>query len=312
MTATDEIRPPSAGTAAPVALAGLDLPSGPVAVVGAAAVVPSRGVLGSDPAGAPLTTGTGSLLRPGPPATFEPATVLGRKGLRYKDRATLLGAVAAELALRDAGWAGGVGAPRSTGVVVASCYGNLDTVCGVAAAIDAGGVRATSPMDLPNASSNVVAAVIAIRGDLRGVCLSVCNGHTGGWDALLWAGRLLASGRAPAVLAVGVETPSPSERALRAEGPDLADGAAALLLVPASPLSDAPGPAAPAHDGPAAPVALLPPAQTPTALAGLETASLGGVVDVVAAVQAVRDGGPALALPAPGAGAGAAWAVTAP
>ena len=258
---------------APVRAAVLTTGLGPVAVRGVAALVPSAGI--TDPAG---------LLEPGAPTEFEPIRYLGKKGLRYKDRATLLGSAAALLALAEAG---GEPDPR-TGVIVASCYGNLDTVCRVAEQIETGGVPATSPMDLPNASSNVIAATIAIRAGFHGVCLSVCNGPDSGWAALLWAQRLLAAGRAGTVLVVGVETPSGYERGLRGPGAlPLVDGAVAVVLGAAGP--DSAGPAAgrvPATT-PAGPV-----------LPGGHLAAVAGVADLVAAVHRVSTGAGPLALAA--------------
>lgn len=232
---------------------------GTLAVTGAAVLLPGLGVRAPGD-------------EPGAPFEFDPREFLGRKGVRYKDRATLLGASAAALALADAGVVTDEPSP-ATGVVVASCYGNVETVCRVAAEIDAAGVPSTSPMDLPNASSNVVAATVAIRHRLTGVCLSVCNGHDSGWASLLWAWRLIAARRAQRVLVVGVETPSDPERVLRGPGAaPLLDGAAAVVVEAADdelapPLEDA--------------------GATVAALAGHETAGVGGVLH--AAVASRRD-----------------------
>lgn len=276
--------PVAAGTTAP--RAWVHLPDAPAAVLATAALLPGRGVRTPadllDAGGAPA------------PWDFDPHALLGRKGVRYKDRATLLALAACAVALD--GLAPAADATRSA-VVVASCYGNVGTVCDVAAAIERDGTGAISPMDLPNASSNVVAAALAIRFGVTGVCLSVCNGHASGWDALVWAGRLLAAGRADRVLVVGVETPSAAERHVRgtAAAP-LLDGAAVALL------------ARPEGDAPTAGRTTRTPA--PVA-ADAEAAGVGGVLDLVAAVAAVgRDGG-AVRLDAPGARPGrpAAWTV---
>lgn len=218
---------------------------------------------------------------PGDAWEFDPHALLGRKGVRYKDRATLLASAVCEAA---------VGRPalrtllagQGTALVVASCYGNAATVCAVSEQIAADGVAATSPMDLPNASSNVVAAALAIRFGVTGVCLTVCNGHGSGWDALLWADRLLAAGRARRVLVVGVETPSDAERRVRGgQAPPLVDGAAAVLLTRGDP-----GAAA------AAPAGAL-----DVAWSAVEWAAVAGVVDAVRAAAApVGTGAPPAAV----------------
>lgn len=164
----------------------------------------------------------------------DPAALIGKRGLRYKDRASQLALCAARAALEDAGlWADDqltVAGP-SVAVVVSSNLGNLDTVCDVAADITAQGVNGISPMGLPNASSNVIASSIAIRYGLQGPNLMVCNGATSGLDAVHWGAAMLRAGRAERALVVGVETHnSPVEWLVGRPAGELLDGAIALLL----------------------------------------------------------------------------------
>lgn len=168
-------------------------------------------------------------------APVEPAEHVGRKGLRYKDRATQLGYSLTAAALRDAGLLEGEGDGRltvpaeSTGVVASSNFGNLDTVARALDTIREETVTATSPMDLPNASSNVIASSAAIRYGLRGPNLMVCNGETSGLDAVHWAATMIASGRADRVLVLGVEPDNAVVRKLLG-GTRAVDGGAALVL----------------------------------------------------------------------------------
>lgn len=167
-----------------------------------------------------------------PPDPVDPATRLPGRGLRYKDRATRLALCAASDALRDARLLtdGGLTVPgASIAVVASSNLGNLDTVCRVVDTIAADGASGTSPMDLPNASSNVVASSVAIRFGLRGPNLMVCNGATSGLDAIHWATTMIVSGRASGVLVLGVEPDHPVAR--RLSGHDrVLDGAAAVVV----------------------------------------------------------------------------------
>lgn len=139
----------------------------------------------------------------------EPEARLGGKGLRYKDRATRLGLSAAKAALEYAGLPSD---PKeqldcdSFGVIVSSNLGNLDTVCRTAEAIRASSVDATSPMDLPNASSNIISASIAIAFKLQGPNMTICNGATSGTEALYIAANAIRARRAERMLVVGVET----------------------------------------------------------------------------------------------------------
>ncbi|MEV6958257.1 beta-ketoacyl synthase N-terminal-like domain-containing protein [Streptomyces sp. NPDC051207] len=166
-----------------------------------------------------------------PQGAVEPAAVLGKKGLRYKDRATQLGLCAALRVLTDAGLLQDgeltVDGTR-TAVLVSSNLGNVDTVCRVVKTIADEGTHGVSPMDTPNASSNIVASEIAIRWGLKGPNLMLCNGPASGLDAVRWGTALLRSGRADHVVVVGVEPDNEIARGLA--GHPLADGAAALVL----------------------------------------------------------------------------------
>ncbi|WP_033438639.1 beta-ketoacyl synthase N-terminal-like domain-containing protein [Saccharothrix sp. NRRL B-16314] len=170
-------------------------------------------------------------------SAVDPAARLGRKGLRYKDRATQLGLCAADEALRAAGlWDLDLDPGErltvpgdSVAVVVSSNLGNIDTVCRVAQTIGDEGSRATSPMDTPNASSNILASEVAIRFGLRGPNLMVCNGATSGLDAVHWASTVLRGGRAEYVVVLGVEPDNEVVRQLTDAGRVL-DGAAAVVL----------------------------------------------------------------------------------
>jgi 3-oxoacyl-[acyl-carrier-protein] synthase II len=172
-----------------------------------------------------------SLLGPAGETPVDPAARLGRKGLRYKDRATQLGLCAALDALRAAGlWDDGLTVvDRSVAVVVSSNLGNVDTVCKVAQTIGEEGSRGVSPMDTPNASSNILASEVAIRFGLRGPNLMVCNGVTSGLDAVHWASTMLRAGRADHVLVLGVEPDNEIVRQL-VDADRVLDGAVGFVL----------------------------------------------------------------------------------
>ncbi|MBH5335541.1 hypothetical protein IHE55_12315 [Streptomyces pactum] len=167
----------------------------------------------------------------------DPAARIGKKGLRYKDRATHLGLVVAHDALRAAGLLEGekldtrlTVEPSSVAVVVSSNFGNLDSVTDVVDTVAAEkSSRLVSPIVTPNLSSNVIASEVAIRFTLRGPNLTVCNGATGGLDAVGWALSWLRAGRARYVLVIGVEPDNAVVRKL--QGTDrVLDGAAAVVL----------------------------------------------------------------------------------
>lgn len=134
------------------------------------------------------------------------------KGFRYKDRATRLAALASEAALSDAGLpvvSSEQLDPETFGLVACSNLGNLDTVCRVSATIRSSHAKRTSPIDIPNLSSNVVATSLAIKFGLKAVNLMLCNGSASGIHALHLAANSIRTYRADRMLVVGVEPINP-------------------------------------------------------------------------------------------------------
>ena len=151
--------------------------------------------------------GTGRGTRPPPPD--KAATVLGRKGMLYKDPATRLALVTAHRAL---GLPPGV-RPQSEldprlAVVGCSTMGNADAVLEILDDVTNGGLRAVSPLNAPNASANVRASSVALRYGAGGPDLMVVDAVDGGAHAPRHALRLLAADRADRVLLVGAKPPA--------------------------------------------------------------------------------------------------------
>ncbi|MFD9465149.1 beta-ketoacyl synthase N-terminal-like domain-containing protein [Streptomyces sp. NPDC060027] len=133
--------------------------------------------------------------------------LLGRKGLLYKEPATRLAlcAVHRALGLPPGRPTAPVEAGPQTAVVVSSNYGNVHTVSEVVATVRAGSRKDVSPLQAPNASSNVIASTIAIRYGLSGPNLMLCSGAVSGLQALRLGALLIRSGRAERAVVVGVE-----------------------------------------------------------------------------------------------------------
>ncbi len=133
--------------------------------------------------------------------------LLGRKGLLYKEPATLLAFCAVHRALGlPPGGVPAVGAPDpATAVVVSSNLGNIATVHKIVKTLQQGGMRDVSAMDAPNVSSNVIASAVSIRFRFGGPSLMVCSGANSGLDAVAVACRLLRTRRAARVVVVGTE-----------------------------------------------------------------------------------------------------------
>lgn len=190
-----------------------------VSVTATAVLIPQLGILSS-----------AAIDHPSESVDLDLVERIGRRGQRFNTRSTLLALAAVKEIVDSMGTlTSGLGA--GTALVAASTYGNYFATCGVAQQLETGGVQLTSPMDLPNASSNIVASQIAIRFGIKGVCLTVDDGHRSGEGVLGWASRLLASGRVSRVVVVCAESPSVYEDTLRA-GKPLLEGAVAMLLEP--------------------------------------------------------------------------------
>ncbi|MFE4534371.1 beta-ketoacyl synthase N-terminal-like domain-containing protein [Streptomyces scopuliridis] len=167
----------------------------------------------------------------------EAHTVLGRKGLLYKEDSTRLALCAVHRAF-------GLppGKPREplpgaadTAVVVSSNFGNVRTVRDIVAEMRAGSGHDVSPLNGPNASSNVIASTLAIRYGFTGPNLMVCGGATSGLDAVRLGALLLRAGRAQRVVVVGVEPDddvATGLAALRPGGAGLRSAAACVVLEP--------------------------------------------------------------------------------
>ncbi|WP_052443231.1 beta-ketoacyl synthase N-terminal-like domain-containing protein [Streptacidiphilus neutrinimicus] len=165
--------------------------------------------------------------------------LLGRKGLLYKEPATRLALCAVHRAfdLPPGRPKGPVEQGQDTAVVVSSNYGNVQTVRDVVATVRAGSGRDVSPLQAPNASSNVIASTLAIRYGLAGPNLMVCSGAVSGHQALYLGALLLRTGRARRAVVVGVEPVDDTVRVLagRRGSPEGArteprEGAACVVL----------------------------------------------------------------------------------
>jgi hypothetical protein len=137
----------------------------------------------------------------------EAKQVLGRKGLLMKEPATRLAlcAVHRALGLPPGPVEGPLPHADRTAVVVSSNLGNLSTVCRIAEAAGREDFRVVSPLETPNASSNVIASTIALRYGFTGPNFMLCNGATSGLDAVRLGARLIRAGRAERAVVVGVE-----------------------------------------------------------------------------------------------------------
>lgn len=166
---------------------------------------------------------------------FHPQPWLGNRGIRVLDRSARLLAVAAGMALADAGLlepAAADGDP-DVGLVCGTALGPLHSIT----AFDWSGIEEgpnfVSPMEFPNTVINSPAGQAAIKHKLRGVNSTVCAGFASGLFAIHYAAEFLRFGRARALLAGGVEEIcEESVLAFRRTGIAPGEGAALWVLEP--------------------------------------------------------------------------------
>ena len=136
---------------------------------------------------------------------FDPAAILGKKGLRDLDRSTRLVCAAAKLALDDARLAVADPASRRAGVSIGATFGSLHSISQFDRTGLIEGPRLVNPSHFPNTVINSPASQISIRFNLKGFNTTISTGCCAGIDALSYAADFIRYGRADLVLAGGVE-----------------------------------------------------------------------------------------------------------
>lgn len=137
---------------------------------------------------------------------YDPS-VLGNRGLRYKDIATVYALTSVFHALQSINYNQLSSDEKiTTSVVVSNVFGNFETVCRAIEVLEKfGHSDYLSMLDAPKASSNVTASNIAIKFRFSGPNITICNGERSGIDAVYFGKNLIRTGRAQRVIIVGVE-----------------------------------------------------------------------------------------------------------
>ncbi|MBI5508450.1 MAG: hypothetical protein HY903_06840 [Deltaproteobacteria bacterium] len=164
-------------------------------------------------------------------ATFAPAALLGKKGLRHVDRGAILLAAALEHDL--ARWPSC--APDRAGAVIGSAYPAYGSVMAILRDCQAGGASLVNPMLVPFATANCAPSWWLIRRGITGFNGSVGSGECAGLDAILFAATQVAAARIDTAVAGGVEAHTPElwagrRRLYPSRRAPLAEGAAVVVL----------------------------------------------------------------------------------
>ncbi|HEX2086017.1 MAG TPA: beta-ketoacyl-[acyl-carrier-protein] synthase family protein [Solirubrobacteraceae bacterium] len=139
---------------------------------------------------------------------FEPADFLSVKELRRSDRCTQLATVAADEALRAAGWIDdGLPYPSERiGCVIATGVGGMTSFEVAYDILRDDGPDRVPPLTIPLIMPNAAAAAIAMRHGLQGECYGVVSACAASAAAIGTAYRLIHCGDLDAVVVGGTES----------------------------------------------------------------------------------------------------------
>jgi 3-oxoacyl-[acyl-carrier-protein] synthase II len=141
---------------------------------------------------------------------FSPREALGRKGTRSMDRVTGLAVSTVGMLLAESGTG-----PGETALVLGTTTGSAESMMEFTrSALEADVPYHVDPAQFPNTVMNCAAGQCAIWHGLKGPNTTLAGGYTIGLQALTFARRLLATGRAQRVLCGGVEEFSQARSAL--------------------------------------------------------------------------------------------------
>jgi 3-oxoacyl-[acyl-carrier-protein] synthase II len=137
---------------------------------------------------------------------FDAGAALGRREARRTDRFTQLALVAADEAVRMAGWDRALPAePERIGCAVSSAIGGLSTIETQLDLLRAHGADAVSPLAVPMLMANAAAARVAAHYGLRGEALSIATACASGAQAIVAGARAIRAGDADAFVVGGAE-----------------------------------------------------------------------------------------------------------
>ncbi len=138
--------------------------------------------------------------------TFNPDDWMEPKERRKVDDFILYGIAAAEMAVRDSGWAPEDEEGRlRTGVMIGSGIGGLQSIAETSLLIKEKGPRRVSPFFIPGAFINLISGQVSIKHGFKGPNHSVVTACSTGAHAIGDAARLIMTSDADVMVAGGAE-----------------------------------------------------------------------------------------------------------
>lgn len=142
----------------------------------------------------------------GTDGTFNPDDWMAPKEQRKVDDFILFGMAAADMAVKDAGWAPeDLESLERTGVMIGSGIGGLSSIADTAVLIKERGPRRVSPFFIPGSLINLISGQVGIRYGFKGPNHSVVTACATGAHAIGDAARLIMLDDADVMVAGGAE-----------------------------------------------------------------------------------------------------------
>jgi len=137
--------------------------------------------------------------------SFIDENIVSARDLRKIDRFIALGLIAADEAIKDSGFVSDEISSLSSGVMVGSGIGGLDTIYKNSSILDNQGIRKISPFFIPSALINLLSGHISIRYNLKGPNSSPVTACATGTHAIGDSFTLIKNGKADLMVCGGAE-----------------------------------------------------------------------------------------------------------
>ena len=136
---------------------------------------------------------------------FDPLAWMDKKDVKKADRFIQFAIAAADLAVKDAGYAVAPAEAGRVGVFIGSGIGGFATIEREHEALMKGGPRRISPFFIPSAIVNLASGWVSIRTGAKGPNSATCTACTSGAHAVGDSFRLIQHGDADVMIAGGAE-----------------------------------------------------------------------------------------------------------
>lgn len=144
-------------------------------------------------------------MKAGQITNFELSDYVKEKGLRYYSRAMGFVSAASNLALDDGNYCINTEHEDTTGIVLGSSFGNVESIKNFYQEALEEGARYVNPMMYPRTMMTIPASQICINHKIKGINRTFSHGAVCGMDSICYAAELIQNQEYSVMLAGGVE-----------------------------------------------------------------------------------------------------------